>query len=158
MTARSAEHATFVIERSYDASPELVFEAWADPVAKARWFSGPADWTRSEHELDFRVGGREVNRVASPDGPVYTYEARYQDIVADMRIIYSYDMYLDDRRISVSLATVELERDGAGTRLIFTEQDVFLDDLDSADQREHGSRSLLDALDAELRRAAAANV
>jgi hypothetical protein len=53
---------------------------------------------------------------------------------------------------------VELEPDEAGTRLIFTEQDVFLDSLDSADQREQGSRTLLDALDAELQRAAAANV
>lgn len=158
MNQRSAEHATFVIERNFDVPPERVFEAWADPVAKARWFSGPADWTRTEHELDFRVGGREVSRVASPDGPVYTYEARYQDIVADRRIIYSYDMYLDERRISISLATVELERDAGGTRLIFTEQDVFLDGLDSADQRKGGSQSLLDALDAELQRAGAANV
>ena len=158
MSQRSADHATFVLERTYAASPDRVFDAWADPVAKARWFSGPAEWTRTEHELDFRVGGREVNRVAAPDGPVYTYEARYQDIVANKRIIYGYDMYLDDRRISVSLATVELEPDDAGTRLIFTEQDVFLDSLDSADQREQGSRELLDALDAELQRAAAANV
>jgi uncharacterized protein YndB with AHSA1/START domain len=158
MTQRSVEHATFVIERNYDASPDRVFAAWADPAAKTRWFSGPAEWTRTEHELDFRVGGREVSRVASPDGPVYTYEARYQDIVANSRIIYGYDMYLDDRRISVSLATVELEPDGAGTRLIFTEQDVFLDSLDGADQREQGSHMLLDALDAELQRAAAANV
>ena len=37
------------------------------------------------------------------------YDARYQDIVPNERIIYSYDMHLDDKRISVSLATVELE-------------------------------------------------
>jgi uncharacterized protein YndB with AHSA1/START domain len=156
MSQRSAEHATFVLERTYPASPDRVFEAWADPVAKAHWFSGPAEWTRTEHELDFRVGGREVNRVAAPDGPVYTYEARYQDIVANKRIIYAYDMYLDDQRISVSLATVELEADSEGTRLIFTEQDVFLDGADSVDQREQGSRTLLDALGAELERSAAA--
>jgi uncharacterized protein YndB with AHSA1/START domain len=158
MTERSAEHATFVIERTYDASPDRVFDAWADPAAKSRWFSGPAEWTRTAHELDFRVGGREINRVASPDGPVYTYEARYQDIVANKRIIYAYDMYLDDQRISVSLATVELEPDAAGTRLIFTEQDAFLDRADSVDQREQGSRTLLDALGAELERSAAANI
>jgi uncharacterized protein YndB with AHSA1/START domain len=158
MTQRSVEHATFVLERTYDATPDRVFDAWADPAAKARWFSGPAEWTRTEHELDFRVGGREVNRVSSPDGPVYTYEARYRDIVANKRIIYAYDMYLDDERISVSLATVELEPDGAGTRLIFTEQDVFLEGADSVDEREQGSHTLLDALGAELERSAAANV
>jgi uncharacterized protein YndB with AHSA1/START domain len=158
MSQRSVEHATFVIERTYAASPDRVFDAWADPEAKARWFGGPAEWTRTEHKLDFRVGGREVNRVASADGPVYTYEALYQDIVANERIIYGYDMYLDDRRISVSLATVELEPYDAGTRLIFTEQDVFLDGADSVDQREQGSGTLLDALGAELERATAASI
>ena len=32
MTERSTEHTTFVIERSYAASPARVFAAWADPV------------------------------------------------------------------------------------------------------------------------------
>jgi uncharacterized protein YndB with AHSA1/START domain len=38
MSDRSLAHATFAIERVYDASPARVFEAWADPVAKRRWF------------------------------------------------------------------------------------------------------------------------
>ena len=33
MTARSAVHGTFAIERTYDAPPERVFAAWADPDA-----------------------------------------------------------------------------------------------------------------------------
>jgi uncharacterized protein YndB with AHSA1/START domain len=36
MTDRSVTHSTFVVERSYDASPARVFAAWADPGAKAR--------------------------------------------------------------------------------------------------------------------------
>ena len=40
MSERSVVHATFVVERDYPASPERVFEAWADPSAKERWF-GP---------------------------------------------------------------------------------------------------------------------
>ena len=38
MRQRSAHHATFVIERIYDASPARVFAAWSEPEAKARWF------------------------------------------------------------------------------------------------------------------------
>ncbi len=66
-------------------------------------------------------------------------------------------MHLDERRISVSLATVELKPAGAtpdaGTRLIYTEQGAFLDGYDNAGQREHGTRALLDKLGEALRRA-----
>jgi uncharacterized protein YndB with AHSA1/START domain len=71
--------------------------------------------------------------------------------VPDERIVYAYDMHLDDRRISVSLATVELKAARAGARLIFTEQGAFLDGLDTPEQREQGTGSLLDALAKELR-------
>ena len=58
------------------------------------------------------------------------------------RIIYGYDMHLDDKRISVSLATVEFKPAGKGTRLTFTEQGAFLDGFDDpklARARHHRS-------------------
>jgi uncharacterized protein YndB with AHSA1/START domain len=152
MTGRSAKHATFVIERSYDASPARVFAAWASPAAKGRWFSGPDEWEKSNHELDFRVGGRERVSGGPKGGPVHVYEARYQDIVPNERIILSYDMHLDDIRISVSLATVEFKPVGTRTRLIYTEQGAFLDGYDDPAGREHGTRALLDNLEAALKR------
>ena len=60
MTERSVTHGTFVIERTYPASPARVFAAFADPAIKDRWFGGPEEWDRGEGEMDFRVGGREV--------------------------------------------------------------------------------------------------
>jgi uncharacterized protein YndB with AHSA1/START domain len=152
MTERSVTHATFVIERTFDASPARVFAAFADPEAKARWFAGsPEDWESAEYELDFRVGGRERASGGPPGGPAYTFEAQYRDIVPDERIVTTYDMHLDDKRISVSLATVEFKPEGGGTRLIFTEQGAFLDGYDDPAERERGTRELLDALDADLR-------
>jgi hypothetical protein len=61
-------------------------------------------------------------------------------------------MHLDQARISVSLATVEFKPAGTGTRLIFTEQAVYLDGYDTVASREHGTGELLDALAAALRR------
>jgi uncharacterized protein YndB with AHSA1/START domain len=145
MNERSAEHATFVVERTYEAPPARVFAAWADPAAKASWF-GADESQGGEFELDFRVGGREFQRGAGPEGEVYTLEALYQDIVPDERIVYSYYMLLDEQRISVSLGTVELAPSGDGTRLTYTEQGVYLDGLDTPDQREAGTGGLLDAL------------
>lgn len=71
------------------------------------------------------------------------------------RIVSTYDMHLDEARISVSLATVEFKPAGPGTLLVYTEQGVFLDGYDNVADRERGTRDLLDNLDAELRRAPA---
>ena len=124
-----------------------------DPTAKARWFGCSDEWEPLAFELDFRVGGREINRGRPRSGgPVHAFEGRYQDIVPNERIIYSYDMHVDEARISVSLATVVFKPEGAGTRLIFTEQGAFLDGYDDVADREHGTGDLLNSLDAELRR------
>ena len=151
MSGRSVEHATFVVERRYEASRERAFAAWADPEAKARWFVD----SDAHLELDFRVGGRERSWGTAPDGSAYSYEALYQDIVPTQRIVYTYDMHLEETRISVSLATVEFTPVGDdGTRLVFTEQGAFLDGHESPARRAEGMGSLLDALDKEVQSAA----
>jgi uncharacterized protein YndB with AHSA1/START domain len=152
MPDRSVTHATFVIERTYDATPARVFAAWSDPVAKRRWFVGPGDWEDGGYKLDFRVGGREHSSGGPKGGPIHSYDATYQDIVPNERIIIAYDMHADDTRISVSLATVDLKPAGNGTKLTFTEQGAFLDGFDDPSLRERGTKDLLEALGAELKR------
>ena len=152
MSERSTQHATFVIEREYAATPSRVFAAWSDPTEKAKWFAGPPDWPQGPYELDFRIGGRERASGGPVGGAVNTYEATYRDIVPNERIVHVYDMYLDDTRTSVSLATVELKPRRGGTHLTYTEQTVFLDGYDSAHRRELGTRQLLDALGSLLER------
>jgi uncharacterized protein YndB with AHSA1/START domain len=152
MTVSTVAHETFVIERIYDVPVNQVFRAWADPTLKARWFAGSADALGAGYELDFRVGGREVNRGGPPDGPIYTYESVFRDIVPERRIIYTYEMYAGETRISVSVATVQFRRQDATTQLVLTEQGVFLDGHDTVGQREEGTRDLLDSLAAVLNR------
>lgn len=150
MTDRSVTHTTFVIERTYPVSPRAVFAAFAEPALKERWFRMPPDWVGTEHTLDFRVGGRESNRGGPAGGPVHLFDARYQDIVDDERIVYAYDLYIDEQRVSVSLATIELAGVGSGTRMTFTEQGAFLDGLEDPAEREHGTNLMVDALGAAL--------
>lgn len=152
MTVSTVAHETFVIERIYAVPVTQVFRAWADPTLKARWFAGSADALGAGYELDFRVGGREANRGGPPDGPTYTYESVFRDIVPERRIIYTYEMYAGETRISVSVATVQFRSQDATTQLVLTEQVVFLDGHDTVGQREEGTRKLLDSLVAVLNR------
>ncbi len=158
MTDRSVTHATFTIERRYDAAPERVFAAFADAPTKRRWFQMPDHWVGKEHRLDFRVGGREVNRGGPPEGPVHGFDARFHEIVDNERIVYAYDLHLDETLISVSLATIELAPDGDGTRMRFSEQGAFFDGHEEPARREHGTGLLLDAVGAFLEREATATV
>lgn len=147
---RGVVHASFTLERSYPAAPARVFGAWSDPVKKARWFGWPEALQRGEHEFDFRVGGREKASGGPEGGATYAFSSIYQDIVPGQRIIYSYDMLEDDRRMSVSLATIEFLAEGSGTRLVVTEHGTFLDGLDTVDRRRAGTEELLSALGTDL--------
>ena len=75
----------------------------------------------------------------------------HRPMVPNERIVYAYEMSLDDRKISVSLATIELAPTQTGTRLVLTEQGAFLDGNDDG-SRERGTNYLLDQLGESLRR------
>jgi uncharacterized protein YndB with AHSA1/START domain len=139
MNERFVKHGTFVVERMYSASPERVYQAWADPIAKAKWFSKP-------EIFDFRVGGREYSSGGPPEGPIFTFDAVYQELVPEQRIVYTYTLDSDGVRLSVSITTVEFIQAEGGTKLIFTEQGAFFDGHDTLEIREHGTNLMLDAL------------
>jgi uncharacterized protein YndB with AHSA1/START domain len=149
MSERSTDHETFVVERTYDAAPSRVFAAWASREAKAKWFVGTMEG-EDDYSLDFRVDGLEQARGGPDGGPVYSYEARYADIVPEERIAYTYVMDADKVRISVSVAIVEFEPAGSGTRLTVTEHGVYLDGGDNAAQRRGGVEAQMDKLGTTL--------
>jgi uncharacterized protein YndB with AHSA1/START domain len=129
-----------------------VFSAFANQAAKRRWFAEGEGWEVEEFTLDFRVGGREFSRFRFEGGAPIRNETVYQDIVPDRRIVFVYSMAVDDQRISVSLATVEITPSGDGTRLIYTEQGAFFDGASEPEGREAGIRELLEKLGEELRK------
>jgi len=144
--ARSVAHGQFTVRRALAATPEAVFRAFTDAEAKAKWFVGPKGWRLVERTMDAQVGGCERVKGQFPSGLTTTFDAVYFDVVPNERLIYAYEMHLDDRKISASLATLTLAPDPQGALLILTEQGVFLDGYDDAGSRERGANDLVDAV------------
>lgn len=151
MTA--ASFGSFTISRLLKASPERVFAAWTTPEGKQAWFVAPSpDWRAVERTFDFRVGGNEVLAGKWASGLVTRFDCTYRDIVPNERVVYVYDMWMDDRKISVSLATIEIRAEGDGTRMVVTEQGAFLDGYVDEGSRERGTSLLMDQLEQSLQR------
>jgi len=150
---RNVAHGHFTLERTYDAPVARVWRALTDPRAKAKWFGGRVgEWSEIERAIDVRVGGAERVKGRWANGVVSTFDAVYHDVVPEARIVYSYTMHLDEAKISVSLATMVLEREGAGrTTLKVTEQGAFLDGYDDDGSRERGTAFLLDKIGESLK-------
>jgi uncharacterized protein YndB with AHSA1/START domain len=149
---RGVVHATFQIERAYDAPVGRVWKALTDEKAKQQWFGGsPGRWAPIERHMDVTVGGTERLKGRWEGGVVSTFDAVYHDVIENERLVYSYVMHLGDKKISVSLASLQLKSQAGKTMLTMTEQGAFFDGYDDAGSREHGTGLLLDALGASLK-------
>lgn len=150
-------HGSFIVERTYNASPQRVFAAWADPVAKRAWFVEGEGWDILSYELDFREGGTEKSTFRFLKGEevfgektVFGNDTVFDEVVPNERIIFTYSMDRNGKRFSVSLATLEFKPADKGTRLIFTEHGAFFDGADGIKMREAGWHELLGKLEEYL--------
>ena len=132
-----------------ESAPAQVFTAFTDERAKSRWFGGDGI-TMVERSMDVRPGGREVAVGKWKSGVTSRFDAVYFDVTPDRRLVYAYEMHLDGRKISVSLACVEIEPHPVGVKLKVSEQAVFLDGYEDNGSREHGTNWLMDKLVASL--------
>jgi uncharacterized protein YndB with AHSA1/START domain len=149
-TQRSQTYATFVVERTYPVPVEQVWHALSDTAARDEWFGGGPEFDVQDKSHEFRVGGHAVEDGQWHGGPRSRFDSTYTDIVEHQRIVFTYDMWADERHMSTSLATIVLEPVGQQTRLTYTEQAVHLDGIDTVEGREQGTNGLLDNLGAYL--------
>ena len=151
-TTGAVAHATFVIDRTFDAPLARVWDAFAIPEQHAQWFGTDENFTETEASDDFRVGGQAVQDGQWHGGPTSRYVATYTDIVERERIVSTYDMWVGGEHLSTSVTSTEFAAVDGGTRVTYTEHGVFLDGKDDGSQREAGSRGIFDALAAYLAR------
>ncbi|MEG9431696.1 SRPBCC family protein [Terriglobus sp. ADX1] len=74
------------ITRVFDAPRELVWKAWTDPKYVMQWW-GPKDFTAPVCKIDFRVGGKALFCMKSPDGQECWNGIEYIEIVPYEKIV-----------------------------------------------------------------------
>ena len=146
-TTRRLARAGFTLTRDYPVALTRVWKAFAEEDQKLQWFGDDDAFERDEWTFDFRVGGHDVAEATFHGGPVSRFEATYTDIVEHVRIVNTYDMWLDGVHMSTSVASFEFEPIDEGTRLTHVEHGVFFDQFwADGPNREAGCRGILDTL------------
>lgn len=104
----SASRNELVIVRIFDAPRELVWKYWTEPEYYKRWW-GPKDFTAPEAKLDFRVGGKNLSCMQSPDGQKFWSTGEYKEIVPMERIVVT-DSFADEQGNVVPATYYGMER------------------------------------------------
>ncbi len=88
-----SETERMVVTRIFDAPRELVWKAWTDPEYVMQWW-GPKGFTTPFCKMDFRVGGKFLCCMRTPDGQEFWNAGEYYEIVPHEKIVSS--MYFSD--------------------------------------------------------------
>ena len=113
-----------VIERTFDAPVDLIWQMWAQPEHFQKWY-GPQGFTVPVAEMDMRVGGKRLICMASPDGSMKMWTTgEYMEIVPNERLVYTESM-ADENGNVVSPSAMGMP-DGYP---VTTEVTVLLEDL-----------------------------
>ena len=113
-----------VIERTFDAPADLIWQMWTQPEHFKRWY-GPTGFTVSVAEMDVRVGGKRLICMASPDGSMKMwFTGEYIEISPNERLVYT-DSMADENGNIVSSADMGMPEGHPDT----TEVSVVIEDL-----------------------------
>ncbi len=124
---RSNSHSLKIV-RTFDASPERVYQAWADPSVVKRWFGPTPEFSTPIVEVDLRIGGTYRIGMKSPDGELYVATGVYQEIVPNEKLVFTW-RWENDSFSPETLVTVEFKKSGEHTELVFTHENFATEEL-----------------------------
>jgi uncharacterized protein YndB with AHSA1/START domain len=115
-----------VIERTFDAPVNLIWQLWTQPEHFKSWY-GPNGFTVPVAEMDVRVGGKRLVCMAAPDG-IWTMwlAGEHTEVVPNQRLVYTESM-ADEAGNVVLPSKYGMNDDEHPTT---TEVTVILEDLD----------------------------
>ena len=127
------------IERTFEASIDLVWSMWTEAEHFANWY-GPMGATIPKAEMDVTIGGRRfiAMEMQTPNGPMNMhFVGEYAEITPKTRLVYSEAMADSDGNPMTAeqmgmpagspmdtSVIVELEDLGTTTRMVMTHQGV----------------------------------
>jgi PhnB protein len=149
-----------LISRIFEASRERVWKAWTEPEQIKKWW-GPKTFTAPVVTVDFRVGGKYLYCMRSPDGKDYWSTGTFFEIVPLTRIVLT-DSFADEKGNVVpasyygmsadfpleSRVTLIFEDDGNKTKFTLKYDDV--SKISNLQEMEQGWNESLDKLAEQL--------
>ncbi|WP_028478586.1 SRPBCC domain-containing protein [Nocardia sp. CNY236] len=121
MSTPTLTHSTVEVARSYPASPDKIFAAYADVERRASWTAPDG------HEVVYVTSSFDVDGVDDFQcGPVgraeLTGRVRYLDIKEGVRIVYSETISLGSEPLAISLVSWSLDPSDIGTEVTVISQ------------------------------------
>lgn len=103
---------TLVIERTFQAPAQAVFDAWTSEEVVRRWFHGQHGWETPEAQVDLRLGGAVRVVMRDPDKDVkYGGGGHYTEIDPPTRLVFTWTWDDEsDRETLIELDFEEVER------------------------------------------------
>ena len=140
------------VERTFDASPEEVFDAWTNPEVLRRWWRPNPAWTTPVAEVDLRVGGRYRISMEDPEnGAKHTAGGEYSEVSRPERLVYSWQWEEEDGRLGhASTVAVDFRADGDGERTTVVLEHSGLISAESRDSHTYGWAGILEMLEAHV--------
>ena len=139
MTKSTVSEDAVVIERTFDAPVDLIWQMWTDPEHFKQWY-GPKGFTVPVADMDLRVGGKRLvcMEMQTPDGSMKMWTTgEYTEIVPNQRFVYTESpadengnvvspsaMGMPDGYPATTEVTVLLEELGGRTKMVMTHAGV----------------------------------
>ena len=126
MSDKTISEDAIVIERTFNANLDLVWQMWTQPEHFKQWY-GPQGFSVPVADMDVRVGGKRVICMESPDGSMKMWTTgEYTELVPKERLAYTESMadengnVVENSPMPTTTVIVQLEDLGERTKMTMT--------------------------------------
>jgi uncharacterized protein YndB with AHSA1/START domain len=143
--AKTATERELVVERTFDALPEAVFDAWLDPKGLGKWLFATPGGEMVKVEVDARVGG-SFKIVERRGDELAEHFGEYLELNRPQRIVLA---LATEKGHRPSRVTVDIEPTSRGSRMTLTNR-IGMEWAEYFDRTRDGWSTILNGLAATL--------